>query len=50
MEVDECDNGKSCENTIGSYICTDGVKSKKGLECPPGYYYKASIESCAGRY
>lgn len=45
LALDTCPPEKSCENTMGSYTCIDGVKNKP-LDCPKGYHYKPSIESC----
>lgn len=49
LALDTCPPEKSCENTMGSYTCIDGVKNKP-LDCPKGYHYKPSIESCTGKF
>lgn len=49
-DIDECEfdivcqRPKTCENTIGSYIC----KGDDRELCPPGYYFKMAINDCAG--
>lgn len=49
LALDTCPPEKSCENTMGSYTCLDGVNNKP-LDCPKGYHYKPSIKSCTGKF
>lgn len=50
-DIDECEIGLvcpkpgTCINTIGSFRCEEDTP-----QCPPGFYFKESIQSCDGTF
>lgn len=52
-DVDECEvtsglcgHGGICQNTIGSYTCTQ----IPGVDCPPGFAFDLNLQSCLGLF
>lgn len=41
-----CGHGGICQNTIGSYTCTQ----IPGVDCPPGFAFDLNLQSCLGLF